>query len=321
MMNLNRLQVFLEIARTGTLTAAADALSYTPSAVSQQLSKLEAEAGVALLRRTPRGIELTEAGELLRDRARSIVASALSAQAELDALSGLRSGTVRLGSFPSAAYGLVPSVLERFARSHPEIEVVVADGEPHESVLRLHHRQLDLALIFAFEPHPLGTDYFGHWLCPADAVTTETLLHEPFVLCVPDGHRLAHRRVGVEDLRGEVVLGTEATPGNRPLVEACAAHGFRLDLDGSIGTDYVATRGYVAGGRCLALVPQFAAQLPLPGTVCMPLADFQHARSVMLARPAGEVPSPAAARLAEVLRSVVRELDFGVTPDALHPAA
>ena len=90
--NLGRLQIFDEVARCGTFSAAAEALSYSPSAVSQQMAKLEAELATALVVRTPRGVSLTDAGQLLRDRTQAILAEVRAARAELDALAGLRRG-------------------------------------------------------------------------------------------------------------------------------------------------------------------------------------------------------------------------------------
>src|ERR1700744_597739 len=102
MLNVSRLQTFAEVARQGSLSAAALELSYTQSAVSQQVATLEAEAGVALLDRHARGVRLTAAGQALLGHAEGVLARLEAAEAELAAISGLRGGLLRAASFPTA---------------------------------------------------------------------------------------------------------------------------------------------------------------------------------------------------------------------------
>src|ERR1043165_3577844 len=105
MLDVRRMRVLREVAVRGSFSAAADALSYTQSAVSQQIAALEREAGATLVERGPRGIRLTDAGEALVRHTESVLANLAEAEAELEALAGVRGGRVRLPAFPSARSG------------------------------------------------------------------------------------------------------------------------------------------------------------------------------------------------------------------------
>src|SRR3954451_1289808 len=153
-MNLTRLQTFVEVVRNGTFAGAAEALTFTPSAVSQQMAKLEAELGAPLLVRDARGVRLTPAGKVLHARAQVILAAVRDAELDIDALRCGRSSRLRLGSFPAATAGVVPRALRLFRRRLPSIEVellelgtqAVADG------------RVDLALESRLESPDAGDD-------------------------------------------------------------------------------------------------------------------------------------------------------------------
>lgn len=130
MFDENRLRVFAAIAREGSVTAAAAALHYAQPSVSHHLARLEAEAGVPLVRRAGRGIRLTEAGRLLADRAEEILGRIDSARTELAAHAGLSAGRVRLAAFPSALATVVPTVAAAFGVAHPDIELALTEAEP-----------------------------------------------------------------------------------------------------------------------------------------------------------------------------------------------
>ena len=102
MLDVTRLRVLVAVARHGSVTAAARALNYAQPSVSHHIARLEAETGTQLLERVGRGIRLTEAGQLLAERAEEIIGRLDSAEAELAAYVGLRRGRVRLAAFPSA---------------------------------------------------------------------------------------------------------------------------------------------------------------------------------------------------------------------------
>ena len=151
MLNVNRLRVLIEVANRGSFSAAADALSYTQSAVSQQIAALESETGVNLIERLPRGVRLTPAGRVLLEHAEGIIARLHAAEAELAAIAGLRGGQLRIASFPTAGATLMPLAIAIFRAQHPEVAISLAEGEPEEIGPRLSAGEFDLALLFEFD--------------------------------------------------------------------------------------------------------------------------------------------------------------------------
>src|SRR5437660_6394682 len=151
MLKVARLRVLREVAYRGSLSAAASALSYTQSAVSQQIAALEAEAGMPLLERHPRGVSLTAAGHTLVGHAEGILASLDAADVALSEIAGLRGGRLRMASFPTAGATLMPLAIATFREAHPAVELTLAEGEPEQIVPRLRAGELDLALLFEFD--------------------------------------------------------------------------------------------------------------------------------------------------------------------------
>src|SRR5271157_2036691 len=151
MLNVGRLRVLTEVAYRGSISAAAEHLSYSQSAVSQQIAALEAETGMTLLERHPRGVSLTAAGQTLVGHAEGILARLETAEAALSAIAGLRGGRLRMASFPTAGATLMPLAIATFSAAHPGVELTLAEGEPEQIVPRLRAGELDLALLFEFD--------------------------------------------------------------------------------------------------------------------------------------------------------------------------
>ncbi|MFL6185130.1 MAG: LysR family transcriptional regulator, partial [Actinomycetes bacterium] len=150
---MRRLQVLREVARRGSFSAAAQALAYSQSAVSQQIAVLEREAGARLVERHGRGIRLTDAGRALVRRAEAILAELAAADAELGALAGLRAGRVRVSTFASAATSLLPAAVTSLRTAHPAVEVELSLVEAtEEAVGGLVAGRVDLVLL----THPAG---------------------------------------------------------------------------------------------------------------------------------------------------------------------
>src|SRR3954466_15936209 len=123
-----RLRVFREVVRRGSLSAAAEALSFTQPAVSRQIAALEREAGAQLLERTPRGIRLTEAGRVLLGHAEAILDRMAIAHAQVESVVSLTGGRLRIGSFQTANVTLVPRAIAAFARAHPHVELSLVEA-------------------------------------------------------------------------------------------------------------------------------------------------------------------------------------------------
>src|SRR4051812_41180459 len=148
MLDVRRMRVLREVAVRGSFSAAAEALSFTQSAVSQQIAALEREAGATLVQRSARGVRLTDAGEALVRHAEAIMARLAEAEAELEAIAGLRGGRLRLASFESAASTLMPLAIAAFREQHPAVELSMALAEPEDSIPQLRSGELDLAVVF-----------------------------------------------------------------------------------------------------------------------------------------------------------------------------
>jgi DNA-binding transcriptional LysR family regulator len=217
LLDLRRLEVLREVAAHGSFSAAAFALRYTPSAVSQQMALLEQEAGVPLLERHSRGVRLTPAGDTLLRHAEAAVGHMRAAREELDALAGLRRGRLATAAFGSAWSDLVPRAVATFQRAHPEVELVLSEADPRESLAALRAGGLDLALVF--EPNAADPSH-------RVAVRVEPLAEDPLVVVLPAGHRLARRpAVALADLAAERwALATDACA--EQTIGACAAAGF-----------------------------------------------------------------------------------------------
>src|ERR687888_2328974 len=201
MLDVRRLRVLREVAERGSFSAAADALSYTQSAVSQQVAALERETGTTLLQRRAGGVRLTDAGRALVARADVILAQLADAERELAAIAGLRGGRVRLASFPSAGATLVTEAVSRFQRQHPEVELSLSEGEPDSTVPALKRGDFDLAVVFDYE-HRRAANILDEDL---DLIP---LLDDPMRVVLPTDHPLANRKtVRLEQLADEAWVG------------------------------------------------------------------------------------------------------------------
>ena len=184
MLNSNRLNVFREVVAHGSFSDAADALSYSQSAVSQAIATLEGEVGAPLIERTRGGVRPTAAGAALAGHVGGILARMEAAEAELAAIAAGRGGRLRTASFPTAGATLMPQAIAAFRASHPGVDLTLAEGEPEEIAPRLRAAEFDLALLFEFEASARGSE-------PACAAST--CLPTPSIWRCPADHPLAGR--------------------------------------------------------------------------------------------------------------------------------
>ena len=299
MLDVRRLRVLSEVARLGSFTSAARSLSYTPSAVSQQIAALEREAGAILVERGPRGVSLTEPGRLLSAEAEQILGRLGAAELELQALAGLRAGLLRLGWFATAGATLMPPAIAAFERRHPGVRLDLFEGDPDACVPRLRARELELALIYEFELEP-----------PVGAGLEQVhLVDDPLYIGLPASHRLAgRRRVRLSDLAGERwIQGVRHGATVEVLPRACRLAGFEPNV--AFRTDdRVAVEGLVAAGVGVALMPQLILPTVRPDVTVRPLEAKGLSRSVRAALPAGSYRPPAAIAMLDVLRDVCDRL-------------
>src|SRR5687768_2534323 len=147
MLDVKQLRVLKAVAEHGSFSAAAEALSYTQPAISPDAAALETHAGATLGARTSRGVRLTEAGLALVDHAEVVLARLAAAEAELEAIAGVRGGRVRLSSFPTAGASLLPPAVALFTERHPDVELTFVEQEPEEAVQMLRAGELEVAIV------------------------------------------------------------------------------------------------------------------------------------------------------------------------------
>ncbi len=295
MLDVRRLRVLREVALRGSIAAAAESLRFTPSAVSQQVAKLEAEAGVPLVERGPRSIRLTPAGWRLVEHAEVILEQLAEAEADLRELGG-SPPRLRIGANTTAAAGIVPDALVRFGALEPGIEVTVTEADPLVTLARVRVRELDLAIVFEYDHVPLPVD---------PRVELELLLEEPLRIVLPAAHPAAGRRVvRLLDLAEDTWIRSTSRSSCNPFTErACRAAGFeprvRFEFD-----DYTAMQNLVASGAGVAFAPDLGLSRLNPGVAVRPIA-FGPKRRVLAAHRAGELGSAGLPAMLAALRETV----------------
>jgi DNA-binding transcriptional LysR family regulator len=303
MLNVGRLRILKEVAYRGSFSGAAQALSYSQSAVSQQIAALEAETGLALLERHPRGVSLTAAGQALVGHAEGILAGLEAAEAALSAISGLRGGRLRMASFPTAGATLMPLAIATFRASHPDVELTLAEGEPQDIVTRLRAGELDLALLFEFD---------GESLLPEGMMRVD-LLADPMHVALPRDHPLAQKeRLRLDDLAQEPWVQTSlSSPCALHVVRSCHAAGFEPNVSFE-SDDYQTVQGLVAAGVGVALIPELALSVVREDIVIRALSPSPPMRQVVAAAPGGARLVPAATTMLGVLEhEALRLADAG----------
>jgi DNA-binding transcriptional LysR family regulator len=290
MLDVRRLRVLREVARRGSLAGAADVLSYTPSAVSQQIAALEREAGTRLLERRARGVVLTEAGQTLVDHAEDILGRLEAAEAALQALADLRRGHLRMASFATAGASVLPRAVDAFRARHPAVELTVAQASPLESVARLREGRLDLALTVDLVERP------------AEGVEVIHLFEDRLQLALHREHPLAGKAdIRLEDLAQETWIDVPlATSGGHVAARACARAGFvpRVTFESD---DYTAIRELVGAGAGIALLPDLALFPPHESVVLRSLDPDPPYRNIQVATRPAAFRSTAASAMLEIL--------------------
>lgn len=297
MLDVRRMRVLREVANRGSITAAARSLSFTPSAVSQQIAVLEREAGVALVERGPRSIRLTEAGHALVTHTDEVLARLQAAELDIQAIGTLRRGTLRVASFPTAYATIMPVAISEFRRRHPTVELTLTEADPHTSLNRLRMGDLDLALIYEYDFVPLATD---------EAVELVHLLDDPINVVLPRSHPSARRAVvQLEELAGDSWITSTARSSCHAFVRrACKAAGFTPQVTME-SDDHGVWQGLVAGGVGVALASELSLPTLLPNVVARPVGPTPLGRRVFAAHRVGAARAPAVAAMLEILREAV----------------
>lgn len=241
MFDLRRLRLLHELSMRGTLAAVADALSFSPSTISQQLALLEREAGVPLLEPDGRRVRLTAQGEALAAHAARMLAADEAARAEIERLQPSMA-PVRLAVMQSAAHGLVPRALGVLTETEPRLRVEIAELAPEESLFEVTARGFDLAV---------AEQYPGHTREQRAILERRALGQDAIRLAVAPGDAAAT----LSDLRNRAwVMEPEGTAARQWATQQCRAAGFEPDVRFEL-TDLTAHVRLVASGHAVGMIP------------------------------------------------------------------
>ncbi|MFD7728987.1 LysR substrate-binding domain-containing protein [Kitasatospora phosalacinea] len=287
MLDVRRLRLLRELAHHGTIAAVAEALAFSPSAVSQQLSVLEREAGVPLLERTGRRVALTPAGRNLVRHTEAVLELLERADAELaHARRGL-AGPLRIGAFPSAVRALVPAALAELSSRHPELEAMVSEVDPAAVAGALRAGELDVALVHEYDLVP------GE---PEDGIAlTGPVFAEPLYLAARSAGALAGHR------DSPWIVSPAGTLCHAMVQRVCQSAGFGPRVRHRVD-DFAAQLALVAAGQGVALVPHLGIDRCPPGVVLTRLPLYRRTRTAFRA---GSAAHPAVAAFSAALHSAV----------------
>jgi DNA-binding transcriptional LysR family regulator len=297
MLDVRRLRLLCDLARLDTIAAVAQAHLYTPSAVSQQLSALEREVGVALLERTGRRVTLTAAGRVLVQHGETVLAALEETTTAIAALATGLSGPLRIGAFPTAVRTLLPATLVALAERHPGLELMVTELDPAGVPDALREHRLDVGLVHDYDVVPVQPD---------PMIDTVPLLDETVYLALP-----ATGTGSLRDQRdADWIVASPGTLCHDVTLHVCRAAGFtpraRHQAD-----DFTTVLALVAAGQGVSLVPQLAAAKPPTGVWLVPL---QTRRRTRIAYRQGAATHPAVAAFITEIRTVSSA--FGSPPSA-----
>lgn len=255
MIDVRRMQVLRAVVTSGSVTAAAAHLGYTPSAVSQQVAALEKEAGIALLERVGRGVQPTAAGRLLTRHAAIISQHVAEAETALADLRAGRTGRLTIRYFASVGPTLLAPALARIRHEHPGVTIDAKVADPDGLLPQVEQGSPDLAIVVR---RPSDESHQG--------IRVVHLLDDAYQAVLPTGHPLAGRRViDLADLASEPWVGSEPPgPCLEPIIDACAAAGFSPDIVAK-SEDYATAQGFVAAGLGVSLIPRLGLGTRHPG--------------------------------------------------------
>ncbi|MDA0563711.1 LysR family transcriptional regulator [Streptomonospora sp. S1-112] len=302
MLDIDRLRALNAISEYGSVSAAADVLGITTSAVSQQIAKLERETSARLLERSGRGVRLTDAAQLLVRHSERILAMIAEAEADLEAQLGSVAGRLSIAAFATAARSVLPPALRDLALRYPNLNVQMFEADPGVSQTLVQRGDYDLALVQDWVNSPLPV---------LEGTERLHLFDDPAEIVLPADHPLADRdELAAGELvdedwivapQGTICFEWLCDTLRRAGVEPRVAH---------YATEYPTQIALVAAGLGLAVLPRLGRGLLPPGVRTVPLRPvLVRSVYVLLRREAGRRPAVRAAVAA--LRSTVDKLDDG----------
>jgi DNA-binding transcriptional LysR family regulator len=304
MLDLRRLRLLRELKERGTIAAVAEALQFTPSAVSQQLAMLEREAGVSLLERAGRGVRLTDPALVLVEHADALLERAALAEADLAAAAGTVTGRGRIAGFQSVALRLALPAMKALARDAPRLRCELIEAEPEQALPALALGDVDLVLGDEWQHQP--------WRLPA-GLRRHELLRDPVQLVLPAGHPAARRHqdaVPLAELAGDAwTTGHPGMAWEKLTQRTCREHGgFDPDIRHRTN-DANVSLALVAGGLAVTLLPDLVLPGRHPGIALRPIADAPVFRSIFAVTRATDAARPSTQALVAAVRDAVAALN------------
>lgn len=298
MLNVTRMRLLREVADHGSIAAAAEALYMTPSAVSQQMSTLEREAGVELLDRSHRRVRLTAAGERLVAHAERVLAVLEEAEADLAAVAGGVAGRLAICAFPTAARAVLVPALARLRERNRQLDLMVSDLEPEEAIPALKAREMDVVVTYEFDHLPTPQD---------PGVERHILMREPMYVAMKRTHRHASGPLRIADLAKEQwVVGRDGSPFLEVQVRVANEAGFEPKIHFH-SNDYQVILAAIEAGLGIALVPPLAMFGRYSDIVLRLPEDIEVNRRIVAVVRAGSSDSPSIAAALAALRESAEE--------------
>jgi len=296
-MNLRQLELFIAIAESGSFSRGAEKALLTQSTVSQHISSLESEVGLRLLDRTGRGAELTAAGQLFLDHARSVLAELATLRASLASFSGLADAPLSVGASNIPGTYLIPRLLPELARRHPGIRLTLLGGASRAILDRLLKGEIELAVVGSHPDLP-GCDF-------------TPLKPDLLVLVVGPQHPWRGKTITPQQLPEEALLLRESGSGSDLALRA-ALIGIGLDpaqlrVAARLGSNE-AIKESIAGGFGAAFLSESSIQREEARSelAIVPVTGLIVSRHLWLVTRSQRTPSPAAAAFAALLRETVQ---------------
>jgi DNA-binding transcriptional LysR family regulator len=292
-MDVQQLRTFYRVAKRGSVTAAAQELGYTQSAVSRQIAALEASIDARLFDRRARGVRLTEHGQCLLPHAESLLERLDAARRDLAELDNLERGRLRVGAFATANAALIPQALAAFRRQHPSISLSLVEGSTHRQLAWLEAGEVDVAVVSAFPDQRVGDD----------RIDLVRLLDDAMLVAVPRSHHLARRRrLRLRELAHETWIAADSRENDRLLGPERLRTEYEPVVD-FVVREWTAKLGFVAAGLGITLVPSLAARAAPADVALVALHPEERSfRRIYAAATKGRVRSPAADAFLAILR-------------------
>ncbi len=295
---LEKLRLFLIVLEEGSLRRAADRLRISQSAITRQIQSLELGLGARVLERTSAGVRPTNGGQVLAERAQTLLADFDSTMAEIRQLNRDESERLRIGYIASAVQEYLGPALAMLRRAYPKLKIKMLDQTPGEMIIALRQGKIDLALT-VHGVDLLSRDFFARKLATVRSV-----------VALPVNHRFAtETQVSLSQLKGETFVraSNDVLPGyTQRIIQLCRKYGgFRprlttIDKATSLVESLPEALAVAANDEAISIQPAFTSHLNVPNVVMVPIADAGATWDLFVVWQPGEIASPLRTLLSEL---------------------